>query len=253
MVWLADMAYKWYLVLSQVSAQVGEPIQRLLGSQSIPAVSALLLGLLGGLAPCQVTANAGAIAYVTQENQGRSRLWRTMRDFLGGKVVVYVLLGFLAAVLGFRLPPAAMALLRKLTGPLMILIGLYMAGVLRWRSDLGTRVKAWIQEHMPRRGSPPFWLGVACSLGFCPTMAVIFFGALVPMIIQDRGGLVLPVIFAIGTVVPVILWALALAAGRGAASRWIRRARHTDRYVRWIAAAVLLILGLNDTILYWFV
>jgi cytochrome c-type biogenesis protein len=84
-------------------------------------------------------------------------------------------------------------------------------------------------------------------------MAVIFFGALVPMIMQDRGGLALPVIFAIGTVVPVILWALALAAGRGAASWLIRQARHTDRYVRWIAAAVLVILGLNDTILYWFV
>jgi cytochrome c-type biogenesis protein len=249
---VVELAYRWYSVLSQWSAALGGPLQQALGSTNIPAVSALLLGLLGGLAPCQVTANAGAIAYVTREqSSGRRSLWATVRDFLLGKMAVYLLLGFLAAMLGLKLPAPAMGLLRKLTGPLMVFVGLYLAGWIRWESTAGARLTAWIEERMPRRGSPVFWLGVAFSLGFCPTMAVIFFGTLTPLVMQAQAGMVLPAFFAVGTAAPVILWAVALSAGRRAAGKWVRQARNVDRYVRWTAGGVMLLLGLNDTILYW--
>lgn len=248
---MADLAYRIYSVLSQWGNQVGEPLQQALAAQNIPAVSALLLGLLGGLAPCQVTANAGAIAYVTDAGDRDRPLWAVVRSFLAGKVAVYVLLGFTAAMLGLELPTPVMAALRKLTGPLMILVGLSFAGLLRSRGTTGERITEFIRQRMPRRGSPAFWLGVAFSLGFCPTMAVIFFGALVPIVVRAPAGIVLPVIFAIGTAVPVILWAAALSAGKGVAGRWVRQVRHLDRYIRWAAATVFLVTGLLDTALYW--
>lgn len=249
--WLTEFARAWYEILSQWSNWAGEPLQHWMSAQSAPAVSSFLLGLLGGLAPCQVSANAGAIAYVTRESGDRGRLWRTVRDFLGGKVVVYVALGLLAALLGLRLPPSAMAVIRRLNGPLMVLVGLCMAGLIRWNGHPGGRVAAWLEERMDRRASPPFWLGVAFSLGFCPTMAMIFFGALVPIVVQAQAGVVLPAVFAVGTAVPVILWSLALTAGRSAARRWVRGARSADRYIRWVAALIFLLVGLNDTLLYW--
>lgn len=253
MAWLTDFALQWYTVLSQLSAAVGEPLQRLLGAQSMPGLSALLLGLLGGLAPCQVSANAGAIAYVTQADEQKTSLWRVVRDFLLGKAAVYVFLGFLAALLGLRVPTPVLALLRKLSGPLMIIIGIYMAGLLQLGAVGGARLTGWLQDRLPRRGSPEFWLGAAFSLGFCPTMAMIFFGALVPLVIQAPAGMVLPIIFAVGTAVPVLLWALALTAGRKAAARWVRKIRHLDRYVRIGAATVFLLLGINDLALYWLI
>lgn len=237
--------------MSGLTGPLTEPLQLLLGAQSIPAVSALVLGLLGGLAPCQVTANAGAIAYVTQASQGQKPLWPTVRDFLAGKAAVYLLLGLMAAWLGLQLPIPVMAALRKLSGPLMILIGLYLFGLLRWRGPGGERLTTWLKERLPRRGSAPFWLGAAFSLGFCPTMALIFFGALVPLILQAEVSFILPLIFAVGTAVPVLLWALALSAGQQTARGWTRRVRQMDRYVRWAAAAVFLLLGLTDTLLYW--
>jgi len=248
MLQVVELAYRWYSLLSQWSVLAGEPLQRLMASQNMPAVSALLLGLIGGLAPCQVSANAGAIAYVSQ---GERPLWRTVRDYLAGKAAVYLLLGFLAAMLGLKLPTPVMALLRKLTGPMMILMGLYFIGWLRLRGDTGAKVTAWLEARAPRRGSPAFWLGVAFSLGFCPTMAVIFFGALVPIVIQAPAGVVLPAIFAVGTALPVILWAAALSAGKGVVGRWVRGARRMDKVVRTLVAGVFLLLGLNDTILYW--
>jgi cytochrome c biogenesis protein CcdA len=248
---VADLAYRWYVVLSRLSAQVGEPLQQLLRSQNIPALSALLLGLLGGLAPCQVTGNAGAIAYVTQAGHEQRSLWATVRSYLYGKIAVYVLLGFVAAMLGLKIPGPVMGFLRKLTGPLMVVMGLYFLGLFRTSGATGARVTEWVQAHTPRWAPPALWLGVAFSLGFCPTMAMIFFGALVPLMVQAPVGMLLAVIFAVGTALPVILWASALWLGRGAANRWVRRVRAGDRYVRWVAAAIFLIVGLNDTVLYW--
>jgi len=250
--WLTQAAYQWYIVLSQVSAALSEPVQSVLGSQNIPGLSALLLGLMGGLAPCQVTANAGAIAYVTQAEQERRPLWGTVGAFIGGKTIVYLIFGFLTAILGLTIPIPFLALMRKLNGPLLLLIALYLMGLLRWRGKTGARITAWAQERMPRRGPPALWLGMAFSLGFCPTMALIFFGALVPLMLQAPAGLALAAVFAVGTAVPVILWALALSAGKGMAGRWVRRVRNLDRYVRWGAAVIFLVVGLNDILLYWF-
>ncbi len=253
MTWLTETAMQWYSVLSHFSAAVGEPLQQLLGAQSIPALSALVLGLLGGLAPCQVSANAGAIAYITQSDDGKGALWQVVRDFLLGKGAVYFALGFLAAMLGLKVPTPILAMLRRLSGPMMIVIGLYLAGLVRINSSSGARVTEWMQAHMPKRLSPPFWLGAAFSLGFCPTMALIFFGALIPLVVEAPAGMILPLIFAVGTSIPVILWATALSAGRKAAARWMKKVRSIDRYVKLGAAIVFLLLGFNDVILYWLI
>lgn len=248
---LTHAAYQWYLVMNQVSSALSAPIFTALGAQNIPALSALLLGLLGGLAPCQMTANAGAIAYVTQAGQNRRSHWPTVWSFLAGKALIYILLGFIAAMLGLKIPTPFLAAMRKLSGPLMVVVGLYLIRVIRWQGGLGARITEWLQEHLPKRGSPAFWLGVAFSLGFCPTMAMIFFGTLVPLIIQVPAGMLLPLIFAAGTTVPVMLWALALTLGRGAANRWLKGTRNADRYIKWVAAAIFILIGLNDTLIYW--
>lgn len=248
---LTQLMQNWYIMLSQGSRVLSEPVQALMSSQNLPGVTALLLGLLGGLAPCQVTANAGAIAYLTEESKEKKPLWSSVAAFIVGKAVVYLTLGFLAAMLGLKLPTPFMAAMRKLTGPIMVLMGLYFAGLLRFSGGTGARVTEWLRAHAPRRVPPAFWLGFAFSLGFCPTMALIFFGALVPLVASAQGGMLLPVLFALGTAVPVILWAAALSAGREASRRWIQGVRRGDRYVRWAVAAVLLVLGLNDTLLYW--
>lgn len=252
MTWLVELSREWYLLLSQLTAQLGPALQSMLSATRIPGLAALLLGLFGALAPCQVSGNAAAITYVSRSDSQQGSLWRTVGGFLGGKVTVYVILGFLAAVLGFQLPIPVMALLRKLSGPLMILIGLHFLGLLRLRGGALDRLGLWIQERTPRRGSPAFWLGVAFSLSFCPTMALIFFGALIPLVLKAQAGLVLTAVFAVGTAVPVLLWAGALSLGKRVAGRWVRNVRRADPVIRLVAAAVMIFLGLSDTLLYWF-
>jgi len=249
---LTELSFDWYLLLSRLSNDLGAPIQGLLGAQNIPGLSALLLGLLGGLAPCQVSANAGAIAYVTHSDPHKRPLWPTVGGFVLGKALVYTLLGFLAVMLGWRLPISVMSFLRKLSGPLLVVMALYLLGWLRWQGTLGAGISEWVREHIPRWISPAFGLGAAFSLSFCPTMAMIFFGWLVPLLVQSQAGLLLAAIFAAGTTVPVLLWAGALTLGRSTARSWLRGLHRADRYVRVGAGILVLLLGLNDILLYWF-
>ncbi len=61
-------------------------------------------------------------------------------------------------------------------------------------------------------------LGVLFALAFCPTSGVFYFGMLIPLSAAETGGYLLPVIYAIATGLPVILFAWILAysvAGRG--------------------------------------
>jgi hypothetical protein len=62
-----------------------------------------------------------------------------------------------------------------------------------------------IGERVGGRGVA-FLLGVAFSLGFCPTMVLLFFGMVMPMTVQSSYGVILPPIFALGTAFPLLLF-----------------------------------------------
>lgn len=55
-----------------------------------------------------------------------------------------------------------------------------------------------------------FLLGVIFALAFCPYSGVLYFGSLIPMTIASPDGLYLPLVFAFGTGLPVLLVQLRL-------------------------------------------
>ncbi|WP_149026964.1 hypothetical protein [Novibacillus thermophilus] len=66
----------WYIQFSQLLTFISEPLRILYYSQQTPVLGALLLGVLGAVAPCQISANMGAISYTTNRMvQGKK--WQT--------------------------------------------------------------------------------------------------------------------------------------------------------------------------------
>lgn len=253
---LAELSMQWYRILSALTNQLSGPVQQIAEHWNVPLLSAVLLGLLGSLAPCQMTANTGAIACLMHRVRGGNRaVWPEVTAYLLGKVAVYTLLGGLAILLGLRLPTWAMAGLRKVFGPMMILFGLYLLGWVRVRFTVGDGLLRWVQERLPsRQGAGAFLLGGAYSLAFCPTMALLFFGLLVPLGIQVPGGVLLPGLFALGTGMPLVLFAVVLSLGAGwTRGAWLRGTHRLDRSLRLFAGGLFLLAGINDTILYWLV
>lgn len=245
----------WYEWLSAVSRALSEPFLQLSQMTTVPTLSALVLGMVGAFAPCQLTAHVGALAYFSERAAGERFSASELAWYLVGRMAVYTVLGVAAYLLGKEWGNQLIPLFswsRKALGPLFLLTGLVMLGWLRWRKGIGSRLEAWGTRLAlllpPRRRA--FLLGVAFSLGFCPTMFLLFFGLLIPLMFSSASGPLLPPLFALGTAVPLLV-VFGLLYGMGASRSLVRALRRFGRGLTRAVGAVFVLIGLVDTITYW--
>ncbi len=251
---MIELLRGWYVVLSQLSAALGEPLSRWAGGTQLPIVSALLFGLIGASTPCQLTTNLSAIAYISRR-AGEGRPWRDALAYTLGKALVYTVVGAAAIGLGLGLQEAAVPVVvvaRRVLGPLLILLGLVFLGLVRLRLSVGGRLSAAIQRRAaPGRARGAFLMGAAFAFAFCPTLFLLFFGLTIPLGLTSGAGLLIPAVFALGTALPLLAYAALLAGGRGLAGVDPRRLERLRAAASRVAGVVFLLAGLNDTLVYW--
>lgn len=247
---------EYYALLSSITNLVNDPLRTLDGDISIPIVTALILGIIGSTSPCQLTTNIAALAYISQESANTRNTVASAVAYLLGKVTVYSILGLLVVVIGLQLPKTAIPaviVMRKSLGPLLILIGLLMLGVLRLNLSIGQSFGARLEQKARKSGRwGSFWLGTAFSLAFCPTLFWLFFGLLIPLSLSSGAGLVYPGIFALGTTLPLLALVGLFALGVRKLNTYIYHLKRLDSHVKWLVGAVFIIAGINETIVYWF-
>jgi cytochrome c biogenesis protein CcdA len=252
----AALANQWYSILSTLSAAVSEPLAELDARIGLPLVSALLFGLLGATSPCQLTTNAGALAYAARGAGRRSAVARSALAYLLGKVLVYTLVGTAVILAGRQLAQNSIPIIvvaRKVLGPLMIVLGLYLLGLIRLHFSLGQGLADRLEARAGPGAGGAFLLGIAFSFAFCPTLFLLFFGLTIPLALRSPVGLVYPGVFALGTTLPLLGLASLLTLGVGATGGYVQGARRLDTWLRPAAGVVLILAGLNDTIIYWLI
>jgi cytochrome c-type biogenesis protein len=251
---ITGLMTQWYLVLSRFSAALTVPVSDLADRMELPLLTVFLFGLVGAVAPCQLTTNLSAIAYVGSR-VGVVRPWRDALAYVLGKILVYTALGAIAVAVGLQLQtaaiPAAVAA-RKLLGPLMIVIGLGFLGVLRLRGSAGRPVSAWLRARLPQGGaSRAFLLGLTFSFTFCPTLFWLFFGLTIPLALRSAAGWIFPGLFAVGTALPLLAFTALLVVGTDLAHGFVARVKRSHRRISRIAGAVFVLAGIHDTVTYW--
>lgn len=251
---IAELMTQWYVVLSRFSAALTVPVSDLADRLQLPLLTVFLFGLVGAVAPCQLTTNLSAMAWVGG-HAGATRPWRDALAYVLGKVLVYTALGALAVVVGRELQAAAIPVAvaaRKVLGPLMIVVGLGLLGVLRLRGSVGRGASAWLQTRLPRAGAwRAFVLGVAFSFTFCPTLFWLFFGLTIPLALRSAAGWTFPGLFAVGTALPLLAFTALLMIGTDLAQGFVARVRRSHRLIGRIAGAVFILAGIHDTLTYW--
>lgn len=252
---MRDLVITWYAYLSTLNAAVALPIRDVADGLGIPVLSALLFGLIGATSPCQLTTNAGALAYLARTGGGSGgSVAVNAVAYLVGKALVYTVAGVAVILVGRELAQSSIPVIvvaRKGLGPLMILLGLHLFGLVPLRFSIGRSLSEWLESRAGSGASGAFILGTAFSFAFCPTLFLLFFGLTIPLALSSPIGAVFPAAFALGTTVPLLGVAVALGAGAGAARGYIGGARRVDAWLRPVAAGVLVLAGLNDTIVYW--
>lgn len=258
---LRELALEWYAFLSIFNSAVSGPLSALADGIGLPLVSALLFGLIGATSPCQLTTNASALAYVARGAGDRRAVAGSALAYLLGKVLVYTLLGIAVILVGRQLAQGSIPVVvvaRKVLGPLMIVLGLYLLGLVPLRFSFGHGLAGWLEDRsfdrlrMSGDIGGAFLLGTAFSFAFCPTLFLLFFGLTIPLALASPLGAVYPGVFALGTTLPLLGLAAVLATGVGATKAYLAGALRLDAWLRPAAAAVLLLAGLNDTLVYWF-
>lgn len=198
-----------------------EWLQSLLNSDTTPALTAVLLGLLTAISPCPLATNIAAIGYIGKDLSNRRRVFRNGLLYTIGRIVAYTVLGVIllsllntgAKVFGIQRFFGTYG--EVLIGPMLLSAGLFMLS--GKRLNLSSRGLRFDGERLARRGGwGALWMGVLFALAFCPTSGVFYFGVLIPLAASVKTGFLLPILFAVATALPVIAvaWLLAFSVRR---------------------------------------
>lgn len=243
-----------YEFFSRISAFLSEPFATA-ANTNIALMAALFLGFIGSVAPCQISANIAAITWFGNRHAQEKLSWAETAMYVLGKMTVFSGIGVLFWLFGREMSTLLIPLFswsRKFLGPLLVLIGLVLMGWIRVPMQTGVRLSLSLERLSERIGGKKgaFLLGIAFSLGFCPTMFVLFFGSLMPLALQSSYGMVLPSVFAAGTAMPFLLFA-GLSVAFGLDRIILKRSRRWGNRIQKIAGLFFILIGISDTLTYW--
>jgi cytochrome c biogenesis protein CcdA len=132
----------------------------------------------------------------------------------------------------------------KVLGPVLILIGLVMFGVIKINFGGSGQAMEKLKEWLSRKGHiGSFLLGMLFALAFCPYSGVLFFGVLIPMVVQSADGLLLAPVFALGTGLPVIIFSFLIAFSMQKLSRAFHIVGKAEKVMRYAVATVFVVAG----------
>lgn len=232
-----------------------EVLQRLLETSQFPFFSALLLGLMTALSPCPLATNITAIGYISKDIVNRRKVFYNGLVYTLGRAVTYMVIGLLFFFCAgrFHLSGFFQQWSEKFLGPLLILIGLFMIGAFNFVRIPGLDLFTQKMESSGRKG---FWgvllLGVAFALAFCPYSGVLYFGILIPMTISSASGLYLPLVFALATGVPVILFAWFIAFSVGSIGAVYNNLRSFEKWFRRVVSVLFIAVGIYYVVMMFF-
>lgn len=251
---MEQLIVAWYGWLSSLSQGTVFWLQGWVDHFQIPQITAVLFGLIGATAPCQLTTNLSALAYVSAHAGGGRPLILAVA-YVAGKVTVYTLVGGLVILTGLQLNAISIPVVvaaRKALGPLMLLVGLSMLGAFRLGAGFGQRLALRLRERVRGGGAGrAYLLGVAFSFAFCPTLFWLFFGLTVPLALRSTGGWVFPGLFAVGASLPLLALVGVVAGGLGTMGQATQGFRRVEPVIRKMAGVILILAGLHDTLTYW--
>jgi cytochrome c-type biogenesis protein len=241
-----------YSLMSQFSSFMSKPFFVLANNlESWPIIFAFILGIVGALAPCQLTGNISAVTLYGNRSIQKKIVWKDILSFTLGKVVAFSLLGALVWILGRDIQENLtyyFPWIRKIMGPVLIIVGIYMLGFIKLRGTIHLFKQPKESKQETPLGS--FMLGFSFSLAFCPTMFILFFVTLMPIVLASPYGFILPSIFAFGTALPLlififIIWYL------GGGGVLMKRGRKFGVVIQRLSGIFMLFLGIVDTLTYW--
>jgi len=224
-----------------------ELINGLIDNYNLPTLTVFLLGILTSISPCPLATNITAVAFISKDIKTPKHTILSGLFYTLGRAISYTLLASLIyfGLSSFQVSRIFQGWGDKVLGPLLIIIGLVMFGVikinLKNNNQTIEKIKLWLSDK-GYLGS--LLLGMLFALAFCPYSGVLFFGMLVPMTFKSMGGLLLPPVFALGTGLPVIIFSFLIAYSVGAVGKTFQAVQKVEKWLRYGVATIFIVVGI---------
>jgi len=221
-------------------------LQSLLDNSQYTFIPAFVLGLMTAISPCPLATNISAIGFISRNIEDRKRVFINGIVYTLGRAFSYTLLAVIIFLGASKLNISMFfqGWGEKLLGPVLILIGLIMLDVIKLNIPGFSSLTEKLGEKSKDSALSTFLLGVVFALAFCPYSGVLYFAILIPMTVSSAGGLYLPVIFAVATGLPVILFAWLLAFAVGNVGKLYNRIKVFELWFRRVVSVIFILVGI---------
>ena len=229
-----------------------EILHNILENSQYSFLTAIVLGLMTAISPCPLATNISAIGFISRDIENRKKVFMKGLVYTLGRAISYTALA-LVIYLGAGKMNVSMLFQgwgEKLLGPLMILIGLFMLDIIRIKFP----GLSGLTDKIGEKSKGSYWstllLGMVFALAFCPYSGVLYFVMLIPMTVASASGLYLPVLFAIATGLPVIVFAWLLAYAVGSVGKLYNHIKTFELWFRRIVSVVFIGVGIYYIIIF---
>lgn len=230
-----------------------EYLSNLAHTSEIALLSAFLLGLITAISPCPLATNITATAYISKNIQNPKKVFWSGVIYTLGRATSYSVIGLILffGASKFQVSKLFSQYGERFLGPILLIVGLIMLNVIKLNFLGKSNLQEKFSERFKDKGYlGSYLLGVIFALAFCPYSGALFFGVLVPMTIADVSGLYLPLVFAVGTGLPVIFFAYILAFSVGKMSTYFNKVQRFEKVMRYVIGGVFIIVGLYYIIMF---
>jgi cytochrome c-type biogenesis protein len=221
-------------------------LQTILDNSQYSFLTAIILGLMTAISPCPLATNISAIGFISRNIENRRRVFVNGLIYTLGRAISYT---GLALIIFFGASKMHVSMIfqgwgEKLLGPALILIGLFMLDVIKIKFPGFSGLTEKIGESSKDSYWSTLLLGMVFALAFCPYSGVLYFVMLIPMTVASASGLYLPILFAIATGLPVILFAWLLAYAVGNVGKLYNRIKLFELWFRRVVSVIFIAVGI---------
>jgi cytochrome c-type biogenesis protein len=219
------------------------------------ASSAIWLGILTSVSPCPLATNIAAVSFISRRLTQKKVVLLSGILYTLGRSLTYIVIGVLIVKTLVDVPVLSDFLQRyvnKILGIVLILVGMVLLDLLRVPLSLPSVSENVAKKLIEKGAFGSLLLGILFALAFCPVSAALFFGGLVPIAVTAKSGVGLPLIYGIGTGLPVLLFAFLTAAGAGYINNLYHRITKIEFYTKKITGIIFILVGVYYALAYIF-
>jgi cytochrome c-type biogenesis protein len=221
----------------------------------IGAGSAFWLGILTSISPCPLATNIAAISYIARRVGNSRQVFLTGLLYTLGRTLAYLGLAIVLVASVLSIPQVSLFLqkyMHLVLGPILIIVGMFLLGLIQFGTSSGGMSEG-LQKWVDAIG---IWgallLGVVFALSFCPVSAALYFGSLIPLSLKVQSSVALPVIYGIGTALPVMIFAVLLALSAQSVGKAYNVLAKIEWWARMITGWIFVLAGLWFSLKYIF-